>query len=332
MIRPPFQIPRICKSGRYDRPVLVVVLVVSLLMLIGASYDRFIAPPPDFPAGHVVTVTTGQTLQDVSSVLRKADVVRSPFAFRMTATLLGGERGMVAGQYYFQEPVSVLTVARRIERGDTRYEPRSITIPEGATLYRIAQLLDYNIVEFDPVAFLKYAHGNEGFLFPDTYQFRALADERAIVQRMRETFRKRIEPLTDRIRASDRSLAEIVIMASILEKEVATTQDRRKVAGVLWNRIDQGMPLQVDAAFSHVNGKTTYELTLDDLRTDAPFNTYTNKGLPPHPIANPGLDSIKAALNPIRHNYLYYLSDRRGNTYYSETFEEHKRLKARYIN
>jgi len=121
-------------------------------------------------------------------------------------------------------------------------------------------------------------------------------------------------------------------MASLLEEEAPGHKDRRIIAGILWKRIKKGMPLQVDAAFSRVNGKNTYELTTKDLIDDSPFNTYTNKGLPPAPITNPGLSSIKAALNPIESTYWYYLSDRSGNFYYSATLEEHQRKKERYVN
>jgi len=135
----------------------------------------------------------------------------------------------------------------------------------------------------------------------------------------------------DKIDASGHSLEEIVIMASILEEEGITFQDRRMMSGVLWNRINIGMPLQVDAVFPYIIGKNTYQVNLEDLKTESPYNTYVNKGLPPGPITNPGFNSIVAALDPVKHDYLYYLSDKQHNTYYAKTFDEHKRDRVLYL-
>jgi UPF0755 protein len=121
-------------------------------------------------------------------------------------------------------------------------------------------------------------------------------------------------------------------MASLVEEETRTPADRRLVAGILWKRIKLGMPLQVDAVFPYINGKNTYEVTARDLKIDSPYNTYLYPGLPIAPIANPGLDSIKAAIEPAESPYLYYLSDRAGAMHYAKTFEEHKRNRELYLN
>ena len=121
-------------------------------------------------------------------------------------------------------------------------------------------------------------------------------------------------------------------MASILEKEARKREDREIISGILWKRIEIGMALQVDAPFVYYNGKGTYNLTTKDLKTDSPYNTYTRKGLPVGPIGNPGIDSILAAIYPKSSPYLFYLSDRDGNIYYSANFEKHKKNKILYIN
>jgi UPF0755 protein len=130
---------------------------------------------------------------------------------------------------------------------------------------------------------------------------------------------------------SGKSLNDIVIMASIIEKEGTNLNDKKKISGVLWNRIDIGMALQVDAPFVYFLGKNTYQLTLEDLQIDSPFNTYINKGLPPTPIANPGIESLKAAINPERSDYLFYLADSEGTTHFSETYAEHLKKKKLYL-
>ena len=129
----------------------------------------------------------------------------------------------------------------------------------------------------------------------------------------------------------NKPLDDVVVMASLLEKEANEFKDRRKIAGVLWKRLEIGMPLQVDATFVYFLGKNTFELTLADLQTESPYNTYINKGLPPTAIANPGLDSLRAAVTPDENDYFFYLADYDGVTHFSETYAEHLRKKRKYL-
>jgi UPF0755 protein len=120
-------------------------------------------------------------------------------------------------------------------------------------------------------------------------------------------------------------------MASIIEKEARTMEARQIIAGILWKRISIGMPLQVDVSFKYINGKVTEDLTLADLKIDSPYNSYLYKGLPPTPIANPGLDSIKATIKPIKTDYLYFLSDKNGGMHYAKDYAEHLHNKELYL-
>ena len=120
-------------------------------------------------------------------------------------------------------------------------------------------------------------------------------------------------------------------MASILEGEARRMETRKIIAGILWTRLEIDMPLQVDATFRYINGKGTFDLTKADLEEDNPYNTYINKGLPPTPISSPGIDAISAALNPIKTNYIYFLSDNDGNMYYAVDFEGHKKNRVLYL-
>ena len=130
---------------------------------------------------------------------------------------------------------------------------------------------------------------------------------------------------------STRSRTDIVTMASILEKEAKNTRDRKMIAGVLWNRLDRGMLLQVDAVFLYTIGRTTFDLTMKDLASDSPYNTYRYKGLPPTPIGSPSLDSLVAAMTPTKSDYLFYLADNDHVTHYSKTYREHLRKKRLYL-
>ena len=134
------------------------------------------------------------------------------------------------------------------------------------------------------------------------------------------------------IQASGHSLSDIVIMASLVEKEARTDVNRRIVAGVLWNRLALGMPLQVDAVFGYIFDRDTYSPSFEDLKVDSPYNTYTHKGLPPGPISNPGLESIYAALYPTKTNYLYYLTGKDTLMHYARTYAEHVANQTKYLH
>lgn len=288
-------------------------------------------PPRDFPVGQVITVESGESLQDITTTLYNARVIRSPFAFRTTVILLGGETKVKAGDYLFDKREGPADIAYRLVNGVFRLEVIKITIPEGWSTFEIAEYLEDTLINFNKRQFLILSQKKEGYLFPDTYFVSPAAKPEKVIGIMEDTFKHRIKTVPG-IATTTRSLADIMIMASILEEEAKTTESRRMVAGILWKRLEMSMPLQVDASFLYINGKNTYELTVDDLRIDSPYNTYLYKGLPPTPISNPGLDSIFAAINPIPSKYVYYLSSRSGDMYYAQTFEQHKRNRELYLN
>jgi UPF0755 protein len=173
----------------------------------------------------------------------------------------------------------------------------------------------------------------EGYLFPDTYKFGTSIKPQVVIDTMMANFVKKVgdQKVKDAIAAFGKPEKDIIIMASILEGEGRQMHTRQMIAGILWNRIKLGIPLQVDAAFRYVNGKTSSELTLDDLKIESAYNTYIHTGLPPGPISNPGIDSIMAAVTPIKSDYLYFLTDKNGNMHYAETLDEHVQNKQKYL-
>lgn len=197
----------------------------------------------------------------------------------------------------------------------------TVTIPEGLTASQIGEILE-SAKLFSKDEFIKIAQKEEGYLFPDTYRFYKKAKPEDIVARMKENFNKKVTPDTSR---------EIIIMASMLEEEVQSMEDRKIVAGILWKRLDRGMGLNVDAALTYILGRASHELTVDDLKYDSPYNTYRYRGLPPTPISNPGLDTILAAANPTSSKYFYYLTDKEGRVHYAVTLEEHALNKRKYL-
>ncbi len=198
--------------------------------------------------------------------------------------------------------------------------PLKITITEGCDINDIADKFRH-FKNFNRENFLKITKNKEGYLFPDTYFFSGQENEVKVAQMMEENFQKKVKE----IKPAD------LIIASILEREARILEDKKIIAGILWKRLKTGMPLQVDATLNYLNGKTSEDMTVEDLNVDSPYNTYLYTGLPPSPICNPGLDSISAALNPQDSPYWYYLSDKQGIIHFAETFDEHKINKAKYL-
>lgn len=313
-----------------NRRTLVITVTIGFLAMI--SYLTVIRPPASFPVNQLVNVPEGATLSEISTLLEEADVVRSGNVFRALVVLFGRERGAHAGDYLFKEPQDVLSIARSISTGAFGLEPERIRIVEGATTRSMAMIYANRLLRFDPERFLQLAQPHEGYLFPDTYFFLPNANEETVIRTMRENFNLHMEELQPIVASSTRSLEEIIIMASIVEREAHNTADRKMIAGVLWNRIARDMALQVDVTFLYTLGKNTFQLTREDLQSDSPYNTYKNKGLPPTPIGSPSLDSIRATLQPTKNDYLFYLADFDGVTHYSKTYAQHLRYKRMYLD
>ncbi|MBP6974439.1 MAG: endolytic transglycosylase MltG [Candidatus Pacebacteria bacterium] len=278
-----------------------------------------------------ITVESGQGAQSIAQELFEHGIVRQSKFTQNLIVSKGGEKSIQAGTYIFKKPMYVFSVAEKIATGDFGYVPVKMTVPEGTNSKRLAVIIHSKFPHIATSTFETLARENEGYLFPETYFFAPEATELEILDRMKVIFNRKIEPIKPQIVTSGKTLSEILTIASILEGEVQTAEDRAMVADLLERRMQIGMPLQVDATLVYTTGKTSATLTLKDLQTNGPYNTYTNKGLPPTPISNPGLDSILAVLNPIPNQYLFYLSDKDGITRFSKTYAEHLKLKAKYL-
>ncbi len=320
------KIYKIKQSNKKNRYILFIVAVIFIIF-----YLFIFRAPENFPVGEMIEIKEGMPLAEISGYLKDLSVIRSELLFEAFVTILASDTGALHGEYFFNKRLSSFSVAKRITKGVFGLELVRVTVPEGSTIYDIMNIFEQKFSKFDSELFLKNTASKEGYLFPDTYLFLPNVKENQITKEMEKTFEQKVSELSEEINGFGKSLQDVIIMASILEKEARTTESRRIIAGILWKRIEIGMPLQVDAVFPYINGKNTYTLTLDDLKIDSPYNTYKYKGLPIGPIANPGIDSIKAAITPIESSYLYYLSDKEGNMYYAENFEEHKKNKRLYI-
>jgi UPF0755 protein len=285
--------------------------------------------PKQFPVGTIVRINKNTDISTVASRLYEKHVIASPLLFKVAVAFFHGQKGIVAGDYAFDKPQNLWTVVGRLSRGDQGLTPIKVLIPEGATVEDVAWLLLKKIPEFDSAYFVKIAHDYEGYLFPDTYFFyeNTTADEAFAA--LRSNFNKKFQTLTFDVAVSRRSPRDIVTMASIIEREGKTIEDRATIAGILWKRLDEGMPLQVDATLVYVTDDNY--VSLKDTKLDSPYNTYKNKGLPPTPISNPGIDALRAAAQPVKTPYYYYLSDSDGNIHYATTFEGHQINREKYL-
>ena len=296
----------------------IFIAAIIFFVLAGFSGYFFLSAPKDFPSGETIVIEKGTGLAEISGKLKKEGFIKNKYAFALYARVFNKSKKIKYGKYLFNEPVSIFSLLSRFTKGEFGFKPVKVTVAEGLTVKKIAELLG-DFENFDKEEFLEKTKNLEGYLFPDTYLFLPFAETEQIIGTMTDNFKKKAGDVGK----------EIVIMASLIEKEVPDSDDRKIVSGILWKRLKLGMALQVDAVFPYITGKQ--KVLLEDLKIDSPYNTYLNKGLPPGPISNPGLDAIDAARNPKESPYLYYLSGQDSKTHFAKTFSEHLRNKEKYL-
>lgn len=316
------------KIPRYKK----LFFLVSVLIFLCAGCAFFVyrilsVPPTDFPIGTNFTIAEGLTVSAITEQLAQEHIVRSALFLYITLLYHYENSYVQAGTYTFDAPLTLNEIAESITAGTHRAPLISITFPEGFRARDIASYTANALVVDSDNLFISY----EGYLFPDTYYVSSDTTPRELLTLLVKTFEERLMPYETIIAQSGFTKEEVVTLASIIEREAKDLESKRMVSGILQNRLDKDMPLQVDASFNYILDKTSAELTMDDLNSDSPYNTYTHIGLPPTPIANPGIESIEAVLYPEKSEYLYYLTALDGTFHYAKTFDEHKANKARYL-
>lgn len=304
---------------------------LALALFVG-GYALMLAPPSKFPSGDIVVIARGASVSDIAKELSDAHIIKHPAVLQFALRISGASGRVQAGAYLFSAPENVLTVAYRLSTGAYDLSPVRVTFPEGVTVRDIAKKITEALPLVSAQEIISLGKSQEGYLFPDTYFFPLDATAASILDAMRKNFSTKTTSLVSDIEASGHSVADILTMASLVEKEARTDVDRRIVAGVLWNRLALRMPLQVDAVFGYIFDRDTYSPSLEDLKVDSPYNTYINPGLPPGPICNPGIKSIQAAINPTKTNYLYYLTGKDGLMHYAKTYAEHQANRRTYLD
>jgi len=296
-----------------------------------------------------VKVATGESAEDIALDLKSKNLIRDVLVFEQYARITGARSRFQAGDYVLNRKMSMRAIVDALQHG--RPDQVSITIPEGYTAQKVAELVassklgtadQYLAAVKDPKwnnDFLSTRPAGadlEGYLFPDTYSLDRESTPQDLVKAQLDRFGEVFTaPLRDQAKqaAAGRpaeSVENIVILASLVERETNRSADRPKACSVYYNRLRQGMPLQVDATILYALGVWKKDVTFDDLKVDSPYNTYTHTGLPPGPIANPGEAAIKACLAPGQTNFLFYFTDQNGVTHFEATQAEFEADKQKY--
>jgi UPF0755 protein len=270
-----------------------------------------------------VVIPRGSSLADIASLLQERGVISNAFAFRVLARVLHDDADVRAGAYAFAPHATAAEILNQLLTGGAQVATW-VTIPEGFTAKQIAQRLQDEGVG-RAAAFDRAFRGHEGFLFPSTYLIPLAATPAQVTGMFTDQFAKELPAdAAQRARALHVSISQAVTVASLVEREAQIEADRPVIAGVIYNRLRVGMPLQIDAAIEYALPAHKTELTLRDLRVDSPYNTYQHAGLPPTPIANPGLPSLEAALHPAKTDALYYVYCGNGHHVFAKTLAQHQ--------
>ena len=288
-------------------------------------------PPADFPIHSPVTIQRGLSAGAIADLLDSQHVVRSGSFLYLLLVWRHDPNSIQAGTYVFEEPLDVGDVAKRLSTPPGASNLLAVTLPEGFTVAEFADIAAESLSEFDVEEFRELSAIDEGHLFPDTYYLPADFTAAELHSLLLATYDEKISELRPAMTSHEFGEDGVIVLASLIEREANSEESMRMVAGILANRLEKGMRLQVDASLEYVLGRPLGTLTADDLDIDTPYNTYLYDGLPPTPIGNPGLQAIKAVLEPTESDYFYYITDSEGVFHYARTFDEHKRNIAKYL-
>ncbi len=328
------------KYGAKPLIAAVILLFVASVILGNTIFSSLTKKdlPPDMTI--YVKVTPGMNASDIGTVLAQHGIIDSRLTFWAKAKLSGNESKFKTGNYAFTPGMDIDEVLQKLAEGTIDYF--KFTIPEGFSVKDIAVRLGKEGI-VDEKKFLSLAEnyypysyidenddaffGAEGFLFPDTYVVDTDAKTEDIMAVMAQNLDNRLTAdMRDKAADMNLSIYELITLASLVEKEARYDEDRPIIAQVFLKRLEINMPLQSDATLQYLMDAPKEDVSIADTKITSPYNTYQNAGLPPGPIANPGMAAIEAVLNPADTDYLYFVADRDGHNHYAYTYDEHLAL------
>ena len=301
------ELPIETKNTPIRRNNLILNLILVILCFFIIFY--YLLSNPLNKKNVTIHIGPNESLSSVASELKDKNAIRQAFILKIFINIFSSDKRIPKGDYFFTKDLDVWNIAWNLARGDHNVSTIKVTFPEGSTNEQMSNILANLMPNFRRDLFLSSIKSKQGYLFPDTYLFFPLTTTDEMVDEVSLNFGKRIHQLNSEINSSGKSLSDIIIMASIIQKEAKGKVDAPTISGILWKRISINMPLQVD---------------IDR-------ETYSKVGLPSLPISNPGLVSIQASINPVSSPYLYYIHDKGGIVHYAITFAEHKKNIAIYL-
>lgn len=343
----------------------VLLLIIFIFGIVFFTYKGSIDSPFAGNADkQIFTVEKGESVASIARKLKESGIISSDIFFKIYAKRSGKQSKIQAGEYNLGADMTIREIVDILAGGKIISKERTVKFIEGWRSREMGQYLeregifqseeflevvgfpmvDYDIeknmpqpfdysADFELLADKPKNYGLEGYLFPDTYRIYENANIDDIVRKMLANLDKKLKgEMRKEIERQGKSIYEIITMASIIEKEVRSKEDMKIVSGVFWNRIEIGQALESCATLAYILGVDKVRYSEEDTELESLYNTYKFKGLPPGPIANPGIQAIEAAIYPTESDYLYFLSrSDNGETVFSKTYEEHLRNKAKYL-
>lgn len=340
--------------------VAALILLLGIAVLVGFLYINSAMKPVDSEDDTIksVKIPIGSSVSDISTLLEEQGIIKDARVFKYYIKFRN-ESGFQAGEYKLSPSMPIKDIVTSIKTGKLMKEAvLRITIPEGKQLIQIADIIAVK-TDQNPKAIFKKLNNDtfvtsmkekfpelltseidnenvvyplEGYLFPATYDFyeEQPSVESMVIEMLKKT-EETLQAYESQIKKSDYTIHQLLTFASLVEEEATAQVDRKTIASVFYNRLDEDMPLQTDPTVLYAKGSHKSRVLYKDLEVESPYNTYKNKGLTPGPIANAGKSSIEAVLDPKKTDYLYFLATPEGEVLYSKTLEEHNNKKAKHI-
>lgn len=297
-------------------------ILISVLVIVFSGFlylkTLFLAPSNNQEKISFM-INKGSSIQLIGNNLKKAGLIKNAFIFRYYVQFTGSQNKIQAGEFELSPNLTLDQIIEKLKKGPTEI---LVTIPEGYRREEVAAKFKSMLLKDDAFykEFINLTAGKEGYLFPESYLFLKEASASQIVNRMIKTFDSKVTDVT----------YKQLIVASLLERETFSDSEKPIVAGIIYKRLENDWPLQIDATLQYIKGdwKPVYS---EDKELNSPFNTYKNLGLPPSPICNPSLSSIEAAINPEESEYWYYIHDNDAKIHFAKTLEEHNANIVKYL-
>lgn len=337
---------------RRHRWVIFFVFLLSLVLFFAAGlfylWLQIYWPLNKNGTEQIFEVEKGKRVAEIAAQLQAQNLIRSAFWFKVYVLCQRQSGSLQAGQYALSPGFNIPEIAAIMSGGKVIPNEAQITFPEGFTVGQIkARLIGAGVAAADSFdnekiggfqVQYKFLSGVspeaslEGFLFPDTYRFRKDIKKEEIIKRFLDNFDHKLTPAwREEISRQGKTIYQMITLASIVQQESLNEQEMPMIAGIFWNRLNQGMLLQSDATVNYATGKKERQPSVEDIKIQSPYNTYLHTGLPPTPICNPGIEAIKAAIYPQTSDYFYFLHPLNSQAVYSKTLEEHNRNKEKYL-